>query len=713
MRNNGRNGRPPPRYQRIGVDPPPAASAAAAARGEEQGIWWYFDIVHGNTAVPALVWSGILIVLVTIIVVAIAVPTYQSSGSSPSGGVTRTYPPSSTSIMTTTSVTTVVPTTTPAPALVLTCPTSDVSVPLGFPLNNVALGGVSLTGGCPPLSLTFTDTLVGIIAKKKKKDARRRTPFSSGPAGAGPATPIKSAQHFFQAPVGRRCGVLSFSRKQEVSFRSRTDPKSPSYPDGRLRIASTLITPNTNAPQANPALDTNINYVVSAVDSEFSGATMHVYTKSLLELSGSPFTLSSLAPMSTVCSGTGAGQAQVLYDTFASIWLFLEPSTSNQTTLCLYASNGPQPLTSSYTLYELGFPALDGAPFGFPKLAAFGEGYYTISFVYNRTSPVLVIVDRASIVAQQLSTSYFVVPPALPDITTMANTTWSPLDNRGQFQVLPNLTTGVYFMRQHDTQGPQDYLDIAEYTAIDFNLGMANMSSYSLQITNFDSSGPSFCIPVPQINGTTLLYAGQEWLGGRLSYNALSPPYLGEFRVVGTFVTTACTGARVQWFELEFDFGTRQWVLRQQGLTPILPGTYLWMPAISQDKYGNILLVFSNSSAADLSYYPSLGAYSRVADDPLNSLRIASGGFVWAPGSAPGPSLSTWGYSSVLVADPASAVGRTFYAMGSYSPSAANVWQAYTAHIVMQGDIVQRNILGQDYCGQTQTCEFFILDGNV
>jgi hypothetical protein len=343
-----------------------------------------------------------------------------------------------------------------------------------------------------------------------------------------------------------------------------------------------------------------------------------------------------------------------------------------------------------------------------------------VSFVYNATSPVLVIVDRAAIVAQNLSTSYFVVPPALPDITTMANTTWTPLDNRAQPSngawaggaVPQNLTTGVYFMRQRDTQSTQDYLDVIEYTAINFGAGTANASSYSIPILDFDSSGPSYCIPVPFSN-TTKLYAGQEWLGGRLSFNVLGLPYVAQYRVVGTFVTQACTQARVQWFELEFNFGTSQWILRQEGLTPVLPGTFLWMPTITQDKYGNILLAFSNSSSSDLAYFPSLGAYSRVADDPLNSLRIAAGPFVWAAGSAPGPQASGWGYTGAAIADPAASVGRTFYTMGSYSPPAANVWECFTAHLVMQGDIIQRNVLGEDYCGQTQTCEFFILDGNI
>jgi len=305
----------------------------------------------------------------------------------------------------------------------------------------------------------------------------------------------------------------------------------------------------------------------------------------------------------------------------------------------------------------------------------------------------------------------------------MANTTWTPLHNQGPFAVPPGITNGVTFMRQRDNSldpaAPlpiQDYLDVIQYENISFVHGNATGRSYSIPLTNFDSSGPSFCIPVPGVN--TTLYAGQEWLGGRLTFNPLSAPYLGEFRVVGTFVTEACSvnGARVQWFELRFNNATTfQWEVRQQGVSLATPPTqYLWMPAIAQDKYGNIILVYSNSSTSALGFYPTLGAFSRVADDPLNFMRYANGALLWAPGQAPGPAWNSgWGYTSLVVADPAMSVGRSFYALGTYAPPTVNVWQGQTGYIQIRGEIIQRDVTGQDQCGQLQQCQFFILDGNV
>ena len=94
----------------------------------------------------------------------------------------------------------------------------------------------------------------------------------------------------------------------------------------------------------------------------------------------------------------------------------------------------------------------------------------------------------------------------------MANTTWTPLHNQGPFAVPPGITNGVTFMRQRDNSldpaAPlpiQDYLDVIMYENISFVHGNATGRSYSIPLTNFDSSGPSFCIPVPGVN--TTLYA--------------------------------------------------------------------------------------------------------------------------------------------------------------------------------------------------------------
>lgn len=695
-----------------------------------------FNILSSGSCVSVAIWLALISVFVIIIVVVAAVPQY---GTAAVIGPTRTFlPRTTTSDTTETTTTSPAPTTTPVPALILSCPQNDVSTPLGFPLTMTTFG-VTISGGCQPITQSTTDTLVGSIARKRvpspagrliaKRSGRNTQAEQRTPRHRLMRYPVQAQDHgrSERRVHGARLPQMALLARSIWDNMARKSERSPSFPERQLSATSTTPIANVGgAGRPDFAMDSNINFVVTGANNAVGGATqIRVYTKDIVELGGSPFTLSALAQGTAPCSG-GAGQSQVMWDRFANIWIILEIATlanvtSDAPTICLYATDGASPLTSAYTLYVLSFPALVGAHITSPKLANFND-IYTMSFVWNETTPILTLIDRTPIVTQQPATSYFTVPSALPPLVGITPSTWTPLDNRGEVGVPTSISDGgVFFMRQRDNSldpaAPlpiQDYLDIMEYDNINFAAGNATVSSYSLAITNFDSSGPRFCIPVP--DNSTQLYAGQEWLAGRLSFNGLSPPYTGEFRVVGTFTTQACTNARVQWFELTFNNDTSLWQIRQQGVSPATPGQFLWMPAITQDRYGNMLLVYSNSSAADLNYYPSLGAFSRSADDPLNTMRYLDGLLVWGEGGAPGPSATngTWGIASQALPDIAQTVGRSFYVLGSRSPgNTVNTWQGLAAYIRMQGEIVQRNVMVEDVCGQTATCEFFILDGQI
>ena len=698
------------------------------------GVASYFDIINSTSVIPYLVWLGIAAVVTVIVVVVAFVPNY--SGTEPDLRSTVTFTVHTTTLPPTT-VTTVPVTTTPVPPLVLTCPTTDVQVPLGFPIDTVSLGGVSLSGGCAPTSLTYTDTVTGTIARN-----RVRVPFApqaqSPPQTSGVTQNVVAAaqqqrphsaitlDHQPRVP-GIPCGKVHWNRNIQFKTESQ-DQRSPSYPNAQMDMPYSRSIANSVVPQPNFDMEVNVNYVVNVNDDAAAaggGAVVHVYTKALVELGGSPFSMASLAPANVTCK-LGGGQGQVLYDNGANIWILLEVASNvNATTLCLYASSNAAIITANYMLYQLPFPSLNGMVIQQPKLALFNN-YYTLSFLYNETTPRLVLIDRQSIVTQQASTAFFSVEPALPPVPGLGNGTWTPVTIRSgdplyATTVPTNITAGgVYFMRQRDNHlpggtGGTDTIDLIEYTNINFNTGTANASSQSMPVTtDFDSSGAAYCIPVPGAPlNVTALYAGQRGLSGKVFFNALATPYTGQYRMVGTFTSAACSGnARIVWFELQWNSGI--WTLRQQGQTPTITiGLNAWMPSISEDKYGNMLLIYGNTSSTPLGFFPSLGAYSRSADDPLGQMRYATGSLLWGAGQSPAPLQSAWGYNSVAVTDPAQGVGRSFYTLGSYSPGVVNVWQGRAAYIRIKGEIVQRNVLGQDVCGQTQTCEFFILIGSV
>jgi hypothetical protein len=178
-------------------------------------------------------------------------------------------------------------------------------VPLGFPIDNVALGGVTLTGGCPPLSLTYQDTVVGVINKKRRQYPAFRQ--------INPKLE-ESVVHVTAAATPRRAtavaGAPQVPSKDHVALRTETDARSPSYPNANMRLVYQTMIPNTNAYAPNPALDTSVNFGVSAIDSQSNGATVHVYTKAIVELGGSPFQLSSLAPLGHPCRGEKAARRE-------------------------------------------------------------------------------------------------------------------------------------------------------------------------------------------------------------------------------------------------------------------------------------------------------------------------------------------------------------------------------------------------------------------
>jgi len=345
-----------------------------------------FNILTSGSCVSVWIWIAIVVGLAVIIVVVATVPNY-SGVSRNENGPTRTFRTTTTTTASTTSTTTAAPTT--SPALVLSCPSTDFQIPLGYPIDNVALGGVTLTGGCPPLSLTYTDTVVGVINKKRRQFPAFR---QINPKLDENVAHVTAASALRAEAV---MGIPPALPRDNVALRTETDARSPSYPNANLRLVYQNMIPNTNAYAPNPSIDTNINFVVSAIDSQSAGATIHVYTKAIVELGGSPFQLSSLAPLGHPCRGTGKGQAQVMFDPLANVWVFAELSNA---TLCVYVSDGPSVITASYMLYALVFPQYDGTnTLSYPKLAAF-NGYYAASMVYNQTSPVLVIMERAAMV---------------------------------------------------------------------------------------------------------------------------------------------------------------------------------------------------------------------------------------------------------------------------------------------------------------------------
>jgi hypothetical protein len=677
------------------------------------------QLLFGGSCQTMMIVAFIVCVVSTIVVVLIIVPPYSGSTTL---GPTTPYPTrltTSPTTLPTTKATTSSPfTTAPPPPLVLTCVQGSVNVPLGFPVATETFN-TTLTGGCPPLVLSFTDAVVGTIAKRRQRRAFETLESTqSGLRGTSGDT-LTVLKHV----KGIRLGA--FQVQDNDADRPVQRSSSRLFPNGILTSTASAVIPNNGASAPNFSMDVNANYVVTAVSKPGSGASafIHVFTKALLELGGSPFTLSSLAGGSTAPCNSGQGQARVLWDAFAGLWLLSEIS-SDGSTYCLYVSYTQNPILTLWTLYQ--FP-VSGGNASYPQFASFGTSWYIATVqIGSNTNTELLFFNRTQLVAHSLTTSYYgVTSPIGPVVGLNVTTGWTPVGNRGLVQTPgDSVIPGQFFIRQRDSSfnpvanTPYFNLDVMQY----FLAPNGNLSytAYSIPINTINMGGVEKCIPVPN-SGSTLLYSGLQWMGSAAfnTINALAnpdddPPY----RLYGTFVTNACggNGGNIFWFELYWNNATSQFAVRQQGVTPQYPGAYFFLPSIAQDLYGNMVMVFSNSSATTLGYFPSMSSFSRAADDPLGTMRYALGQLVWAQGSAPGPSpISSdgWGWSQVVVADPTSTTGRQFYAVGSYAPPTANTWEGMVGGIRMTGEIVQRVYEGLDVCGQVKTCTFFINVGTV
>lgn len=664
------------------------------------------NLLFGGSYQTVFFWLAAIVGIMTITVIVIVVPPYNPPAPL---GPTTPYPTrltTATSTKTTTvGPTTSAPTTEPLPPLILTCIEGSVNVPLGFPVATSTFN-TTLSGGCPPTTLTFADAIVGTISKRKRLDISTTNSEAFGKSGKFQATP--------KQVKGIRLGAVQID-EDAPKIRSEQQERSPSFPNGQMVQTGSVIIPNTGAQNPNLNMDVNTNYVVTAVTSSTNSAYIHVYTKALLELGGSPFLLSSLAGVAQPCA-TGAGQAQVYWDSFANQW-YLSEVSADGTTLCLYVSYTQNPLLSLWTLYQFGISSGNAS---YPQFASFGPSWFFASVqVDSNNATELMFFKRSDLTSHVLVATYYsTASPIEPVVGLNSTSGWTPVTNRGLTQI--SSIPGVFFIRQRDNSlNPAaplpivDYLDILQYFIA--NNGTLTYNYYSLAMNAFDSSGDEYCIPVP--GSTNVLYAGQQWMSSASfnTINALANPSESPYRLYGAFSSSACNtnGGQLFWFELMWSSNTSTWIVRQQGNTPSFPGTFLWLPSIAQDLYGNMVMTFSNSSATTLGYFPSMSAFSRAADDPLGNMRFVLGQLVWAQGGSPGPIGEGWGWSQKVVADPSSSVGRQFYAIGSYSPTSVNTWEASVGIIRIQGEIIQRIYEGLDVCGQVKHCTFFINVGTV
>ena len=177
---------------------------------------------------------------------------------------------------------------------------------------------------------------------------------------------------------------------------------------------------------------------------------------------------------------------------------------------------------------------------------------------------------------------------------------------------------------------------------------------------------------VPQAGTSQLL----DSLGDRLMYRLAYRNFGDHESLVASHSVTAGSGTGVRWYELRMSGGVP--ALYQQG-TYAPDSSYRWMGSAAQDRSGDIVLGYSQSSA---STYPAIRVTGRSPGDPLGTMTEPEATVFSGAGAQ--TTYSRWGDYTSMSIDPTD--DCTFWYTDEYEPATGNFnWQTRLASFQMPG----------------------------
>ena len=400
------------------------------------------------------------------------------------------------------------------------------------------------------------------------------------------------------------------------------------------------------------------------------GALITIYNTTDGSVAAGQFSMDGLGSGGPCAQGLGDGV--VVFDQLASRWLLTEFSGSSNT-LCLYLSDGDNPVVTTWTRYTFNTPSFPD----YPKYGVWSDAYY----VGANEGPAVYAIDRASMLAGLSATLQRKTVPRL---------------NGLGFQMLPPASVfgstpppagapGI-FMRDNDDERNNsgnndpnhDFLELFALT-VDWVTPANTTLSGPVQIEEdeFDS----------EFNVTSGFGAIHQPGTSQTLDPLLEVPMVpvhsrnfGAYEVLaGNHVTrladdTTDNIAGVRWFELRRTGGpASDWTLFQQGtFAPADTGGQIsrWMAALGMDESGNIAMGYSVSR--DPGVFPGLRYVGREATDPPGVMTTAETTLVDGASSQQG--IDRWGDYFGMGVDPAD--GCTFWFGAMYLPAGGN-WRTH------------------------------------
>ncbi len=351
----------------------------------------------------------------------------------------------------------------------------------------------------------------------------------------------------------------------------------------------------------------------------------------------------------------GDGDPIVMYDRLADRW-FLSEFDLTGNTFCFYISQGPDPVTSGWFVYEFNAPSFPD----YPQYGVWPDAYYVSSF--ENPNLGIYAFDRTNMLTGSAATFQRFTIPRLNG-TSPRVTRILPSDIEGP--LLPPAGAPNTFVRTvdatQDSSNPTDRLEVWNYT-VDF--ADSDNSSFVEQTSVFPSAftllpcspGVRDCIPQP---GTPLLL---DALFNRAMRTMQYRNFGTHETLVLTQVVDAGSGvAGKRWYELRrvgANEGAGDWTLHQEG-TYAPDGNSRFMGAAAMDIDGNIAIGYSISSSTVL---PGIRATARRRSDPAGLMTMEE--LTIIDGLGVQVSAQRWGDYASLNVDPTD--DRTFWYTTEY-----------------------------------------------
>lgn len=375
------------------------------------------------------------------------------------------------------------------------------------------------------------------------------------------------------------------------------------------------------------------------------------------------------------CTG-GLGDPIVVYDEMADRWLLQEfdPDANN---LCVYISQGPNPVTDGWFVYDFMAPNFPD----YPQYSAWLDAYYVTSFEGSVLG--LYALDRDEMLQGNAATFQRFQVSALngssPRVTRIL-----PADHDGP---APPAGSPNFLIRTvddtQDASDPTDRIEIFEFV-VDWDTP-ANSSvtlAQSVPVTDLTllpctGSPPRQCVPQP--GSSQQLDALYNRALRRAQYRNFGTY---ESIVLNQVVDAGGDVAGKRWWELRRPLGARgpaTWSIYQEGtFSPDTAGRF--MGSVAQNGEGAIALAYSISSDT---IFPGIRFTGRFADTTLGEMlgetTIFDGIGIQTSTS------SRWGDYSSLNVDPTD--DKTFWYTTQYMLANNSAWGTRIASFIIDDDI--------------------------